>query len=336
MKRIDDMLNSIIDECFLHKSHSSKTSKSSNNLPIENITADVAALKHVDNPPSEANLHSDEYNEFEQILENIDINFGTIEVTEKGVKVTGKHNQDVLATLTPCHGVTVFVNGMEVKGTVEVAEDDEISVQCHTETIPATVEAEVTEREAYLTIRAGKTVSHTLVTQPAQRDVTLQTNTDAKAAPFSEEQIYQCLQQSGVKYGINHSLLQEIISNQSEGRFLIATAKDPTPPVDDYITVVFRENEQLRHQEKLNRVKIDINSINCIPSVESGAVLAVRKPGRPGIPGVSVTGQAILPPEPKKIKLLAGKGTALINQGNVAIATKAGRPVIRQGISHCK
>jgi uncharacterized protein (DUF342 family) len=123
-------------------------------------------------------------------------------------------------------------------------------------------------------------------------------------------------------------LLQEIIINQSEGRFLIASAKEPILPEDDQIVVLFTEDTPLID---LNNMKIDLNSIKSVPSVESDTVLAVRRPGKAGIPGISVTGQPILPREPKHIELLAGKGTVLINQGNAVIASKSGRPILRQG-----
>jgi hypothetical protein len=112
--------------------------------------------KDVNNKRSQANIN-------EEILNSIGVNFGTILVTEDGVKVKGKRNKDVLARLTPCQGVKVLVNNVEVKETIEVSEDDLILIKCHTETIPGNVEVEVYEKEAYINVRSKKVVNHTLV-----------------------------------------------------------------------------------------------------------------------------------------------------------------------------
>ncbi|MBO8138726.1 MAG: DUF342 domain-containing protein [Desulfotomaculum sp.] len=321
---LDNLVKKIIDQTFsLNKSINKNKIKSTNNITSKNESAES-------NQKTSLNTLSDKHN-LTKILNSININFGTIRVTQNGIEVKGKRNKDVLAKLTPCQGITVFVNGTEVKETVEVSEDDVISIECHTENIPGNIDVEVYESEAYLNIRCGKIITYTLVEQPEQRNVTLQTKSEIKLVPFSEQEIYQRLQESEVKYGINYGLLHEIVIKQSEGRFLIASGKKPIPPEDDQIVVLFTEDITLNTLKDSSNIKIDINSIKSVPSVESGALLAVKKPGKEGIPGISVTGQPILPREPEKIELLAGEGTVLINEGNAVIASKPGRPIIRRG-----
>lgn len=75
---------------------------------------------------------------------------------------------------------------------------------------------------------------------------------------------------------------------------------------------------------------VDFRDFRRIPSVEPGKLLAVKRPGAPGSPGVGVDGQPLLPPAPRQLTLKAGFGAQLQADGTSVVATVAGRPAVEE------
>lgn len=261
--------------------------------------------------------------------------FGTVKVENGTVVVKGLPERDILPTLTPTPGVEVYVNGGRIAGKTEVSEHDRIEVVTQTTRVPARMELEYTDNHllAFLTITMEKTIVHKLVDQPEQRDLVLMTETRETAGlPFSQREILIYLFSNGIRYGIDYAMIQQIIDHPMDRTYQVARGKAPTPPVNDHIVLLFAE--QPLEKKDLDNEKIDFRDRVIIPSVDKDTLLAVRKPGTPGTAGISIFNKPVPPPPLRTIKLQAGKGTTLVNNGNSVVAVKPGLPKVMRSDAH--
>lgn len=101
------------------------------------------------------------------------------------------------------------------------------------------------------------------------------------------------------------------------------------PPIDGKIEMVWRDKTQTPEQSELKQ--IDHRERKAIESVDVGDVLAYWHPPQPGTPGRNVYGEPVAPLPPRNARFRAGRGVKLISDGTVAVAERAGRPVLRNG-----
>ncbi len=262
----------------------------------------------------------------------VQVTFGTAWVSGGVIQVKGLPERDVLPTITPCTGVTLYINGKKVTKKTAVSELDHIEVECRTVKIPAQMSIEYAEDllAAYLKIQLERNIKHVLVDQPEQKNLVLRTEVvETTCLPYSSSDIFNFLNDSGIKFGLDYRQIQQILENPADGKYKVAEGEKPVPPVDDYVAVLFQENPIRPNEQEAG--KIDFKQKIWIPSVEKDAVLAVRRPGTPGLPGTSVFGDPVMPREKKTINIKAGKGTSLAGNGDTVVATRPGRPRVRRG-----
>lgn len=142
------------------------------------------------------------------------------------------------------------------------------------------------------------------------------------------EEIHQELEKAGVKYGIKEDAVLMFSVNPSREPVVVARGADPTPGRDGYMEVLFDKN--YRQNLGSDSDVIDYRETSTLISVEAGTQLVEVYPPVPGKEGTAVTGEAIGPPKPKEINLLAGKGVFLSEEGDKAYAQVNGRPWIKE------
>lgn len=76
--------------------------------------------------------------------------------------------------------------------------------------------------------------------------------------------------------------------------------------------------------------KVNFRDMVEIPSVEPGALLAVKHFGVQGTPGRKVTGDIILSAKPQVFELTGGKGVDISPDGGKAYAKIGGRPMVKK------
>lgn len=270
----------------------------------------------------------------EDVLNEINLQQGSGEVWVKDGKVfvrnpsgTGK-----APTITPCSGVDLSVNGNEVLETTAVSEKDEIIIKPQSKEEPGTYSVNVAQGglSAVLEVKVG-TVSRYLVQDCGpESDLVLKTvKVVDKLWPFQLAEIMQELAGKNISYGIKHSEIQAILSKPEDGFYLIAEGEPPGDTIDERVELNFatgpEEQKLVTESDKVNfRDKYEI------PSVDPGALLAVKHPGVQGNPGMRVTGEIIPPAKPQVFELTGGKGVELLPDNTKAFARIGGRPVVKK------
>lgn len=152
------------------------------------------------------------------------------------------------------------------------------------------------------------------------------------------DQIQRELEKAGVKFGIKEHIIDIFSVDPTREWMVIAEGVAPVPGRDGYLEVFFEKGQVLAHNIESDMV--DFRETSTIVSVEAGDKLVEVHPPVPGAEGIAVSGQAIAPPQPKEIKLQAGKGVTISDDGRKAYAQVNGRPWIKEAgltrIVHCE
>lgn len=152
------------------------------------------------------------------------------------------------------------------------------------------------------------------------------------------DEIRRELQKAGIKFGIKEQIITVFSVDPTREWTVIAEGVAPVPGRDGYIEVFFDKEQVLAHDIESDMV--DFRETSTIVSVEAGAQLVEAHQPVPGAGGIAVTGRSIAPPQPKEIKLQAGKGVTISDDGRKAYALVNGRPWIKEAgltkIVHCE
>lgn len=137
------------------------------------------------------------------------------------------------------------------------------------------------------------------------------------------------LERLKVVHGFNHAEIMKGIHAEEQGDFIIASGIKPKEGKHGVYELLVNTSRTKGPQQRSDGT-MDFREVQIIPTVNKGQVIAVIHPPIPGIPGVSVSNTPI-PPEPTyPLIVQAGKGTALIEEGNKVVATETGRPMVEQ------
>jgi len=239
---------------------------------------------------------------------------------------------DSFATITPRPGAELLVNGVLQENSVQVSSADRIEIRLAEQEFPGKCRLEISEdrMEAGLTINPARIASHKLLHQKPQRRLVLKTVvTERLESPLNFEQLREILHKANVVVGLDFSGAIRLIYNPEQARVTVARGTPPEPPVDEKVEVLFPLDFKLVPVVKEDG-KADFHNIKNVISVEEGALLACKKPGSPGKPGLNVCGEVVPPPQPRRVMLRAGKGAVLSAEGDKVFAGRTGRPVYRK------
>jgi len=150
-----------------------------------------------------------------------------------------------------------------------------------------------------------------------------------KSCPCGLDEIMQEMAKKNISNGIRHGKIQDILLKPKDGHYLIAEGVAPGGTVDERVELKFAvgpEGQKVSDEVE----KINFRDMVEIPSVESGALLAVKHPAVQGKPGRKVTGDIIPPAKPQVFDLKGGKGVDISPDGSRAYAKINGRPVAKK------
>lgn len=143
------------------------------------------------------------------------------------------------------------------------------------------------------------------------------------------DQIKEIIQIEGICHGVDLSSITPELLARSSGLVTIARGTPPVSPKHPEIRYVFKEETPKIDLESL---RIDYYEVHGISSVEVGTPIAVKIPGKEGVPGKDVYGNPI-PSEPlKEIEIKVGEGAVLSDDGLTASAAIGGLPVLKNDI----
>ncbi|MGI9951161.1 FapA family protein [Moorellaceae bacterium AZ2] len=237
-------------------------------------------------------------------------------------------------TLVPNPHFELYVNGQRVEGEAQVTAQDNIEIKPKEECEPGRWQVAIREDGLVAVVSLFPTRKRVwrLLDQPPSWRLELKGKVSEELLPpVTWEELQQELQRQNIVYGLDYEALKEVCRRVEPGEVVIARGKPPLPPQDAWIEYLFDLRETSR-KEVGEEERVDYRELVVRSSVQPGDVLAIWHPGQPGEAGVTVTGQPVLPRPPKEQVLVAGRGSALSDDGGRCIATVEGRPVvIRRG-----
>lgn len=150
-----------------------------------------------------------------------------------------------------------------------------------------------------------------------------------EAPTLTTENVREIVRIQGLKFGLKLQELTAEILEARQGLFTIAEGEAPQPPRPPSISYVFQEDGP---QIDPDAIRIDHYEVHGIHGVEPGAVLAVKDPGQPGVPGTDVYGEPIPVAPIEDVEILVGEGVVLSDDGLQALASITGLPTLQSGV----
>lgn len=236
-------------------------------------------------------------------------------------------------TITVGHGVLLLKNGQPVTGTTVITEGDRLEIQTLEETVETKWDIIVDEDKmhAILRIEPGITKRFEL------KDIDPDYHIELKAQQHIEvrnslgyNQILQKLKSLNVVQGFDFIAMAEAAKATKPGDFVIARGMKPREGKNGWV----EPTVNIGHQQARPRLRedgtVDFREVNRIPSVHLGQVIAVVHPPIPGVPGMTITNEPILPKPVHPVTVHLGKGVTAIENGTKIMALANGRPVFQQ------
>ncbi|MFZ5633429.1 MAG: DUF342 domain-containing protein [Bacillota bacterium] len=143
----------------------------------------------------------------------------------------------------------------------------------------------------------------------------------------TRDEIVQALKNSGVVYGIFEDVVDLCASARPSEVMIIAKGDPPVPGKNGWVEILWEKKEE--SAVDIDSVTVDYRETSKLISVNEGTLLAQRFPPQNGEAGKAVTGEVVLPPQPKEARIVAGKGVKLDTTEDRAYSTIQGRPVAK-------
>ncbi|MCL6477166.1 MAG: FapA family protein [Peptococcaceae bacterium] len=144
----------------------------------------------------------------------------------------------------------------------------------------------------------------------------------------TRDEIVQALKKSGVVYGVFEDVVDLCASAKPTEAVIIAKGDPPVPGKNGWVELLWEKKEE-SDVEPDSAQTVDYRETSKLISVNEGTLLAQRFPPQNGEAGKAVTGEVIMPPQPKEARIVAGKGVRLDTAEDRAYSTIQGRPVAK-------
>jgi hypothetical protein len=236
--------------------------------------------------------------------------------------------------IIPGENVEIFYGNQRIAGPTVI--DDVQDLRVMAESIPSESRFEITvspDKMAVtlsVTFRPGK--QYQLVDAQYTRKLTVQAKLvkEIPPEPIDPMEVLKYLREHNLSGQVDYKEIMQACSELKDGEYVIARGIAPRPPIDGRVQLVC--DFMTRPISRDDRERIDFRERMLIASVEPGDVLARWYPPKLGTPGRNVYGEEVMPRRPKMGIFKAGRGVKLIENGRIAVAEIAGRPVYRKGV----
>ncbi|BCV21090.1 DUF342 domain-containing protein [Moorella sp. Hama-1] len=235
--------------------------------------------------------------------------------------------------IVPCQGLRLVVNGRERKEPTPVTVEDKVEILPVDERQEGYWRVKVSgnKLEVLLQMQPGVIRRRRLKDLPPAQVLQLETmEQESFYTPFTLEDLVRELKSQGIQYGIDWQACARLAEAPAEGTWTIARGQPALPGKDATVVLLFTTQDKVPVTIKEEEQNVNFRERFQFTSVEPGTVLARKHPVTKGQPGRAVTGEIILPPEPREIGLVALQGAILSENGLEVVAARAGRPVARK------
>ena len=261
---------------------------------------------------------------------------GTAEVIDGQLRVSNPKGEGKSAIIIDSEGVTIKVNGEELKDKTNVYEEDEIELILHEEHRPASASVSFSSdmMEAVLEVMPEYELKYILVEQPPKSILKVNAKKiENFISPVGEDEIYEVFANENLVYGIDEEVVKELAGSLKPESKVVAVGDPMVEGKDGYVVYkVTTEKEMIEYEEEADQV--NYRERFTIPQVSEGDVMAAIYPPEEGIPGRQVDGEEVPPPPVNEADVVCKEGVSLSRDGSQVIATQKGRPVIKAGKQH--
>lgn len=256
---------------------------------------------------------------------------GTIAVIDGKVIVKNPAGFGKYPTVSPGAGVKVIIDGRTIKETEIVTESSHLIVVIENQEPKSSIEIQVSEDEltAFCQIKLSPGKKYRLIDREETTQMVFKTEMVEQILPpvVHISEVKDKLTSMGINYGITFTELEKELQAPTGKPVLVAKGIAPVPSQSAQVQYQF-DVDKKKYKPIIQGDRVDYWNHGQIQSVEVGTVLAVRHPPVPGKSGVTVRGKEIVAGEAKDIELCIGQGVTLVEGGQKAVATTAGRPVL--------
>lgn len=228
-------------------------------------------------------------------------------------------------------GVSLFVDGQEIKDKIRVDTKNKIEVffQESKATRELTINLSKDKITADISISYGPEIIYTLEDTEEASLITLNSKVKEENFPpkFTSDEILKELKEKGIIYGVDNKMLNSIEDMDMVENVIIAKGKEPTEPVDDILEIYFDTND-IKTFKSDECGNVDFKSIGSITSVKKDDVLAKRIAGKEGTIGIDVFSMTI-EPKKRKVKDMIVKAGCKFKDKDTIVATAEGKPQLR-------
>jgi uncharacterized protein len=250
----------------------------------------------------------------------------------KDGKIFGKPSTFQYPTITPGKHVHLFKNNERVTETTLVTDSDtfEIATAEETRETKWDIICDSKYLNVTLNVHPGMKKSYKIIDQEPDSHLMIEAEERIESENSLEyKAVLGALEKLHVVHGFNHSEIMAAINTEQPGSFVVATGIKPKEGKNGTFELLVSTDKRTGPQERSNGT-MDFREVQVIPAVNKGQVIAVIHPPVPGVLGFNVSNNPI-PPEPTfPLIVQAGKGTALIEDGQKVVATEIGRPMVEQ------
>lgn len=152
--------------------------------------------------------------------------------------------------------------------------------------------------------------------------------------PLSEEdlaayeELVEYLERKGIVFGLTEEArTRGKLLLTASGHYLVAEGVRPQRGKDGTVRYLFEEEVHKHFVEEPESEK-ELFGILHIPEVRAGDVIAEVLPPEEGVPGKNIFGKEVPAPPGRPAKIRAGKNVEVLEDGRIAVAKVAGRPVV--------
>jgi hypothetical protein len=259
------------------------------------------------------------------------INMGSVWIRDG--QIFCKESLTHYPTISIAKEVKCYKNGELVKGTIVVTEKDTLRVDLETEIqyTSWSIDMDSTKMKVTLTVTPGYTKKLELMDEAPDHHLRLQVKEDVRISnSLSPREVLEQLQAMRIGKGIDNIELLKATETLEPAMFDVATGIEPQPGKNGWLELVV--NTQLKEDGPKQREdgSVDYREIKTIPTVDKGQLIAFVHLPEPGKPGLTVTGETVLPPPSEPLIVQTKRGVILIDNGTKIVAIESGRPQINQ------
>jgi len=234
-------------------------------------------------------------------------------------------------TITPGKGISLYKNGELVKKTTVLTENDVIKVDLPSEEKETSWSIHLDSRKMSATILVdpGYHREYRLMDQDPSSHIHLKIHAQEMIINNLQlSEIEDRIKELGINTGIQSSEIQNAMQAKESAKFTIAKGIPPQKGEDGWLESKVDTELKKNGPKLLENGEIDYRELITFPNVEIGQLIGIIHPPKPGIPGITITGEEVQPSVSRKMGVTVQRGIELIEQGSKIIATENGRPYI--------